>query len=447
MAARQLHLNLNSFSTGVYPGSWLLPDVSDDSFYSVENFLRHAQIAERGKFDAFFLGDIPLLGPEAGPRPPHTALDPLVILGAIAVQTTHLGLIATASTTFNTPFDIARKFASLDHVSGGRAGWNAVTTISPEAAGNFGDQPLPPRENRYERAGEFIDVVRALWDSWDDDAILADREAGQYLRAGGVHAIDYVGEHFSVAGPLPVPRTPQGHPVVFQAGGSEPGRDLAAREADGIFSLALDREDARAYAEDLRARARAYGRDGDALVILPGLVTIIGGTEAEAKAREEELHELAGGGPSIQRLAMWLEVDPDALSLDKPVPLDLLPDGNDKVRGSVSFQNAIAKIARTGATVREILARGGGGHRLLVGAPEQVADSIVGWFEDGAVDGFNLMPAALPSELEAFVDHVVPLLQRRGVFRTEYTGTTLRDHLGLARPADRSSSYELVADA
>jgi FMN-dependent oxidoreductase (nitrilotriacetate monooxygenase family) len=441
MHGRQLHLNLNAFTTGVYPGSWLLPDVPDDNFFSVEHYQHLARVAERGKFDSFFLADAPVMGGEAGARPPFGhGFDPVVLLGSIAAVTTHLGLIATASTTYNAPYDIARKFASLDHLSGGRAGWNAVTTINADVAANFGGQPHPPREARYARAREFIEVVRALWDSWDDDAVVADRVTRQYLRPGGYRPIEHVGEHFTVKGPLPLPRSPQGQLVVFQAGGSPPGRDLAAREADGIFSLALERSAAKEYADDIRTRARAYGRDPAAITILPGLVTIIGGTEAEAQARRAQLHELAGGGPSIQRLAAVLQIDPEALVLDEPVPLELLPAELDEIRGSFAFHTAIVRIARAGLTVREILQNGGGGHRLLVGAPEQVADSIISWFEHGAADGFNLMPDAVPSGLEAFVDHVVPILQRRGVFRTQYAGTTLRDHLGLSRPEVRTDT-------
>jgi FMN-dependent oxidoreductase (nitrilotriacetate monooxygenase family) len=440
VSARQLHLNLNAFNTGVYPGSWLLPDASDDGLFSAAHYQNLARIAERGKFDAFFLADAPALGSEAGPRPPfHQGLDPTLLLVAVAGVTSHIGLIATATTTYNAPYDIARRFASLDFISGGRAGWNAVTTAAGRgAAANFGDQPHPERETRYERAGEFIEVVRKLWDSWEDDAIVADREARQYIRRGAITPIDHVGEYFSVKGPLQLPRPPQGHPVVFQAGGSAPGRDLAARDADGIFSLALDRESSRAYVDDIRQRAADHGRDPSTITILPGLVTIIGGTEAEARAMQADLNERGGGGPSIQRLASILEIDPAVLSLDKPVPVELIPRSADDVQGSFAFHNATADIARKGLTVRELLERGGGGHRLLVGAPEQIADSIIDWFVHGAADGFNLMPAAVPSGVEAFVDHVVPLLQARGVFRTDYTGTTLRDHLGLARRESRS---------
>jgi FMN-dependent oxidoreductase (nitrilotriacetate monooxygenase family) len=435
VAARELHLNLNAMSNGVYPGSWLLSDSVDDGFYNLDHWLNLARIAERGKFDAYFLADAPVFAAETGLRPPfHQGLDPLMLLVAIARATSHIGLIATTTTTYGAPYDTARRVASLDFLSGGRAAWNAVTTASGRgAAENFGDQPHPERDTRYDRAAEFITVVRKLWDSWDDDAILADHEVRQYLRPGSVHSIDHAGEYFSVKGPLQLPRSPQGNPIVFQAGGSDQGRELAAREADGIFSLALDRESARRYADDVRRRARAFGRDPDEITILPGLVSIIGSTEAEARAQQAELNELAGGGPSVQRLAAILEIDPDALSLDKPVPLELIPATPDQVRGSFAFHNATADIARKGLTVREILQQGGGGHRLLVGSPEQVAESIIDWFEYGAADGFNLMPAAVPSGVEIFVDHVVPILQQRGVFRTEYAGTTLREHFGLAR--------------
>ena len=423
----------------MYPGAWLLPDANPNSFFDIEHFISIARTAERGLFDAFFLADAPALGSEISFRPPFSGgLDPALLLARVAASTSRIGLIATASTTFNAPFDIARRFASLDFISGGRAGWNAVTTASPEVAPNYGAEPHPAKPDRYERAGEFIGVVRGLWDSWDDDAIVADRENREYVREGGIRRLDHTGRHFAVRGPLPLPRPPQGHPVVFQAGGSEGGRDLAARQADGIFSLALEKEAGREYAADIRRRAVAYGRDPASITILPGLVTIIGGTETEALAKQADLNERAGGGPSIARLAGYLEIDPRELSLDEPVPVHLLPGEPDAVKGVYGFQSAIARIARRGLTVRDILSQGGGGHRLLVGTPEQVAGNVAEWFLEGAADGFNLMPAALPSGLEDFVDHVVPLLQRRGVFRTEYSGTTLRDHLGLVRRPQRA---------
>jgi FMN-dependent oxidoreductase (nitrilotriacetate monooxygenase family) len=436
---RELHLNINAFSTGVYPGSWLLPGVNPNNFFDIDYYVALAQTAERGKLDAFFLADAPALQGEISVRPPFGGgFDPLLLLSRLAASTSRLGLIATATTTYNTPFDLARKFASLDFISGGRAGWNVVTTASSQVAPNFGIEDHPAKPDRYERAGEFVDVVRGLWDSWDDDAIVADRQTRRYVRDGAVQPLNHVGKYFDVRGPLTLPRPPQGHPVVFQAGGSEGGRDLAARQADGIFSLSLEKAAAQEYAEDIRRRAAAYGRDPNSIAILPGLVTIIGGTEAEARAKELELHELAGGGPSIARLAGYLEIDPRELSLDEPVPVHLLPAEPSKVKGTVGFQSAISRIARSGLTVREILARGGGGHRLVVGTPEQIADDVAEWFLEGASDGFNLMPAALPSGLTDFVDHVVPLLQRRGVFRSEYSGTTLRDHLGLSRRPKQS---------
>jgi FMN-dependent oxidoreductase (nitrilotriacetate monooxygenase family) len=445
MSGRQLHLNVNLLHSGVYPSAWRLPDSRPDAFVDIDHFVRVARIAERGKLDAIFLADTPAINDRIDHRP-FNALEPTVVLAAVAAATRHVGLVATASTTYNEPYNLARRFASLDLVSRGRAGWNVVTTADAAAGRNFGFAGASAHGARYARAREFTDLVHALWDSWEDDAFVGDKASGRFVDAAKVHAVNHRGTHYSVAGPLTVPRSPQGRPVTFQAGGSEDGRELAAATADAVFSLAQTIEDGAAYARDLRARAARYGRGADALVVLPGLATVIGSTEAEARRRQDALWDLVPVEYSLARLAGTLRIDPARLDLDKPLPdpLPLPPDANHTM-----FLGTVALARRDALTVRQLLrALGGGvGHRIVAGTPEAIADDIEAWFRAGAADGFNLMPDVLPDGLETFVDAVVPILQRRGLFRRDYAGTTLRDHLGLARPASRFAATGAAASA
>ncbi|TXN36527.1 LLM class flavin-dependent oxidoreductase [Methylobacterium sp. WL30] len=445
MSGRQLHLNVNLLHSGVYPSAWRLPDSRPDAFVDIDHFVRVARIAERGKLDAIFLADTPAINDRIDHRP-FNALEPTVVLAAVAAATRHVGLVATASTTYNEPYNLARRFASLDLVSRGRAGWNVVTTADAAAGRNFGFAGASAHGARYARAREFTDLVHALWDSWEDDAFVGDRASGRFVDAAKVHAVKHRGTHYSVAGPLTVPRSPQGRPMTFQAGGSEDGRELAAATADAVFSLAQTIEDGAAYARDLRARAARYGRGADALVVLPGLATVIGSTEAEARRRQDALWDLVPVEYSLARLAGTLRIDPARLDLDKPLPdpLPLPPDANHTM-----FLGTVALARRDALTVRQLLrALGGGvGHRIVAGTPEAIADDIEAWFRAGAADGFNLMPDVLPDGLETFVDAVVPILQRRGLFRRDYAGTTLRDHLGLARPASRFAATGAAASA
>ncbi|WP_267423764.1 LLM class flavin-dependent oxidoreductase [Methylobacterium sp. GC_Met_2] len=438
MTGRTLHLNVNLLHSGVYPSAWRLPGSRPDAFVDIDHFIRVARVAERGKLDAIFLADTPAINDRIDYRP-FNALEPTVVLASIAAVTRHVGLVATASTTYNAPFNLARRFASLDLVSRGRVGWNVVTTADAAAGRNFGFAGASEHGARYARAREFTDLVHALWDSWEDDAFLGDTARGRFIDPAKVHAVNHRGAHYTVEGPLTVPRSPQGRPVTFQAGGSEDGRELAAATADAVFSLAQTIADGVAYARDLRARAARYGRGPDALVILPGLATVIGSTEAEARRRQDELWDLVPLEYSLARLAGTLRIDPTRLELDKPLPdpLPLPPDANHTM-----FSGTVALARREGLTVRQLLrALGGGvGHRIMAGTPEAIADDIEAWFRAGAADGFNLMPDVLPDGLETFVDAVVPILQRRGLFRRDYAGATLRDHLGLARPPSRYAS-------
>jgi FMN-dependent oxidoreductase (nitrilotriacetate monooxygenase family) len=434
---KKLHLNAFLMSTGHHEASWRLPESDPHAGTSLAHFTRLAQTAERGKFDSVFFADSPVLWGSVGRRP-VSAVEPTVLLAALAAATERIGLIATASTSYNSPYNIARRFASIDHLSGGRAGWNVVTTAGADAARNFGLDDQPLHRYRYERAAEFLDVAFKLWDSWDDDAIVADKEAGVWADSDLVRAIEHSGPHFSVRGPLDIPRSPQGHPVIVQAGSSEDGKGLAARYAEAVFTAQQTLEEAQAFYNDLKVRTAVTGRNPEGIKILPGIVPVLGGTEAEALRRERELDDLIRPEYARIELAKTLRVTPDDLPLDRELPADL-PD-EDEIEGAKSRYTLIVELARRERlTVRELIGRlgGGRGHRTFAGTPEQVADALESWFLAGAADGFNIMPAALPSGLEEFVDHVVPLLQARGLFREEYTGSTLREHYGLARPANQ----------
>ncbi|WP_438017742.1 LLM class flavin-dependent oxidoreductase [Sorangium sp. So ce315] len=443
----KLHLNAFLMSVGHHEASWRLPESDPFANTNVEHFKNLARVAERGKLDSLFLADSPVLWNNVGRRPAGT-LEPTVLLAALAGVTEHIGLIATASTTYNEPFNLARRFASLDHISGGRAGWNIVTTAGVDAARNFNLDELPAHNERYARAAEFIDVSLKLWDSWDDDAPLGDKERGIWGDDGKIYPPRHVGRYFKVEGALNVPRPPQGYPLLVQAGSSEDGKELAARYAEAVFTAQQTLEDAQQFYADLKARVRGLGRDPEGIKILPGIVPVIGATEAEARALDAELERLIKPEYAKRQLAQTLRVKPEELDLDAELPKDL--PGEDEIEGAKSRYTLIVTLARRERlTVRQLIGRlgGGRGHRTFAGTPEQVADAIQHWWERGAADGFNVMPPVLPSGLEAFVDHVVPLLQKRGLFRTEYEGRTLRDRYGLPRPANLNHGRDLVEAA
>lgn len=431
--ARQLHLNTNILNSGKHDRGWR---VQDDplSFLDVGYYQEVARIAERGTLDAVFLADSVAVGPEAADRP-WNSLEPTVVLTAIAAVTSHIGLVATASTTYNDPYNLARRFLSLDLASGGRAAWNVVTTMDSRSAANFGAGSHPDPLDRYARAEEFVDVVLALWDSWEDGAIAADRGTGLFADLRRVHAVDHHGECFDVAGPLNVPRSPQGHPVVVQAGSSGPGRQLAARTAEALFTVQNTFEEAQDFYAEMKGRARRLGRNPEHLVILPGLLPIVGSTEAEAQARKAELDQFLDMDEELARFARRFGLDAGELDLDSPLTDRDLERARSAASISRGFLDGMVNLARRERlTVRELILANGAGHRQVVGGPEQVADTIEHWFLNGAADGFNLSGDVFPSGLTLFVDHVVPELRRRGIFRHEYTGTTLRHHLGLPRP-------------
>ena len=435
----QLHLNAFLMGVGHHEAAWRLPESDPHADVDVEHYKNLARIAERGKLDSLFLADGPVLWDQVGRRPSGT-LEPTVLLTALAGATERIGLIATASTTYNEPYNLARRFASLDIVSGGRAGWNIVTTAQLDAARNFNLEQIPAHRERYERAAEFVDVSLKLWDSWDDDVVLADKDSGVWGDQEKIYPPAHRGAHFQVAGALNVPRTPQGHPLLVQAGSSENGRNFAARYAEAIFTAHQTLADAQEFYDDLKRRAAEHGRDPDHVKILPGIVPLIGDTEAEARQLETELNRLIRAEFALPILAELLGVEVADLRLDEELPANL--PAEEEIEGAKSRRTLVVNLGRRERlTVREILARlgGGRGHLTFAGTPEQVADAIESWYDNGAADGFNIMPPVLPSSLTRFVDEVVPILQERGRFRTEYTGRTLREHYGLPRPANRNT--------
>lgn len=439
MTRGQLHLNAFLMNTGHHEASWRLPESDPHAHVDLAHYVRLARIAERGTFDSLFLADGPQLWGSVAQRPAG-ALEPITLLTALATATEHIGLIATASTSYNSPYNLARRFATLDHISGGRAGWNIVTTAGAEAARNFGLDAEPAHADRYARAAEFLDVALKLWDSWEDDAIVADKAAGVWGDGAKIHPPRHKGRHFSVEGALNVPRTPQGYPLLVQAGSSEDGKRFAARYAEAVFTAQQTIEDARAFYADLKSRTVAAGRDADHIKVLPGIVPVIGSTEAEARAVERVLEDHIVHTHGVDRLERLLQLDPGTLDLDGPLPADLPPES--AIEGAKSRYTLVVELARRERlTVRQLIGRlgGGRGHLTFAGTPEQVADTIGLWFGSGAADGFNIMPAVLPSGLEAFVEHVVPILRARGLLRTEYGSSrrTLRERYGLPRPANQ----------
>ena len=435
---RQLHLNAFLMNTGHHEASWRLPESDPYAHVELSHYVHLARTAERGAFDSLFLADGPQLWGDLAQRPAGS-LEPLTLLTALATATEHIGLIATASTSYNSPYNLARKFASLDIISGGRAGWNIVTTAGAEAARNFGLDAEPAHAERYARAAEFLDVALKLWDSWEDDAIVADKASGVWGDDRKIHPPRHRGTYFSVEGALNVPRSPQGYPLLVQAGSSEDGKVFAARYAEAVFTAQQTLADAQAFYADLKARTAAAGRDPDHIKVLPGIVPVIGSTEAEARAHERVLEDHIVYAHGVGRLESLLQLEPGTLELDAELPAVLPPE--EAIEGAKSRYTLVVELARRERlTVRQLIGRlgGGRGHLTFAGTPEQVADKIETWFRQGAADGFNIMPAVLPSGLDAFVDHVVPLLRARGLLRTGYgPRTTLRERYGLPRPANQ----------
>ncbi|KAF1049499.1 LLM class flavin-dependent oxidoreductase [Xylophilus sp.] len=438
MTRRTGQLKLGCFlsNSGHHVAAWRHPLAQADASMDFAHFRHLAQTAERGLFDAVFIADVVALWGHHLDALSRTArgehFEPLTLMAALSSVTTHIGLIATATTSYNEPYHIARKFASLDHLSGGRAAWNLVTSVVSDEAWNFGREAHIDHAGRYRRAEEFHDVVQALWDSWDDDAFVRDRAAGVYFDPAKLHVLNHTGEHFRVRGPLNVARPPQGHPVIVQAGASEPGRRLAARVAELIFAAGESLEGAQAFYADIKARAAALGREPDHVKILPGITPFIGRTRGQAQALFDEFQALIDPVLGLRLLADTLgdDIDLSGHPLDGPLPPT--PVGQ---RGS-RRDRVLELAARENLTIRQLYLRLAGGNPAI-GTPADIADIFEEWFEGRAADGFNVFFPYFPGALEQFVDQVVPELQRRGLFRTAYAGRTLRDNLGLPRPASR----------
>jgi len=427
---RQMHLGMMALAAGNHVAGWRFPTAEFGS-QNLALIKRIAQASERGKLDFIFFADAVNTGLDAHPAM-MLRLEPLTLLAALAMCTSRIGLVATVSTTYSEPYNIARAFASIDHMSGGRAGWNIVTGSSPDAAPNFSRDKHPPHAERYAMAAEYVQVMKGLWDSWEEDAITGDKATGIFVDPAKLHVLDHVGPHYQVKGPLNITRPPQGYPVLVQAGASDIGRDFAASIAEVVFTSQQLIEDAIAFAEDLRARHRATGRAEGSLKILPGVCPVIGDTEEDAKAKVAALAELVDPAIAMRVLSDRLGQDLSALPLDSPVP-DLPPSG--MMQGHAVVLSKIARLKKM--TIRELrdFAAVAAGHRLVYGTAEQVADDLEEWFTRGAADGFLLIPPYFPGSMDEVVDKLVPVLVKRGLFRSEYEGTTLRDHLGLSKPS------------
>ncbi len=436
-AGRQLRLGAFMRPVSIHTGAWRYPGAWPDANFNFARIRQLAQTLERGRFDAFFMADhLAVLNmPIEALQRSHTvtSFEPFTLLSALAQHTQHIGLVATASTTFDEPFHIARRFASLDHLSEGRAGWNIVTTSNPDAALNFGREDHMEHDERYARAREFYDVVTGLWDSWADDAFERDVDSGRFFDPARMHVLNHKGKYLSVRGPLHIARPVQGWPVIVQAGASEPGRQLAAETAEVVFSAPGTLENARRFYADVKGRMQKIGRERDHLKILPGAFVVVGDTVEEARAIRARLDSLVHYDSAIASLSVAL--GHDASGFDPDAPLPEVPETNASQSGR---ERVIDLARRENLTVRQLAQRlGGYGGLAFVGTPQSIADEMQEWLEAEGCDGFNVMFPWLPGGLDAFVDKVVPELQRRGIFRREYEGRTLRENLGLPRPANR----------
>jgi FMN-dependent oxidoreductase (nitrilotriacetate monooxygenase family) len=442
-----LSLNAFIYPAGHHEAAWRHPSSRPERIYEASYYQEIARTAEAGTLDAIFFADGPALQGDVA----HNAvgrLEPITLLTAIAAATERIGLIATASTTYYEPYNLARLFGSLDHISGGRAGWNIVTTANDAAAANFGLDAHPDHADRYARASEFVDAVTALWDSWEDDAVVLDRANGIYADRSKIHEIGHAGRYVRVKGPFNQPRPPQGHPVLVQAGASNDGRAFAARYAEAIFTAHQRLSDAQTFYADIKERAGRLGRRPEHIKILPGISPFIAGTETAAQELGQEFNELTVPAYGLRQLERMTGTSLAHLDLDGPVPTELFADAGDVTDNARSRLQVVAGIVeRERPTVRRLLHRlaGARGHRVFAGTPEQVADTIEEWFTSGAADGFNVMPPYYPGGLEVFVETVVPILRRRGLFRTGYTGHTLRDHFGLPRPENQFTRRTAMA--
>ncbi|MGQ0584947.1 MAG: LLM class flavin-dependent oxidoreductase [Reyranella sp.] len=438
MTQKQLRLGAFMRPVSIHTAAWRYPGGTPDANFNLKALVQYAQTLERGRFDAFFMADhlavlnMPMAALKRSAT--VTSFDPLTLLPALAMVTKHLGLIATASTTFEPAYTIARRFASLDHISDGRAGWNLVTTSNPDAALNFGMDDQMPHAERYARAREYFDVVTGLWDSWADDAFIRDVASGIYFDPERLHVLDHKGKYLKVRGPLNIGRPIQGWPVVVQAGASDAGRQLAAETAEVVFAAGGPIEAGRAFYADVKGRAAKVGRNPDHIKILPGAFTIIGDSADEAQEKRARLDSLVNYDSGIAAVSIALGTDARAFDPDKPLPSNI-PETDASKSGR---ERVIALAQREGLTVRQLAGRlGGYGGLAMMGTPKMIADQMEEWLVTEASDGFNVMFPYLPGGLDDFVNKVVPELQRRGLFRREYEGKTLRENLGLPRPENQ----------
>jgi alkanesulfonate monooxygenase len=444
-------MKLGMFMEGIghHVAAWRDPDTDAHSKLDLEHYVEIARLAERGKFDMLFLADTnATFGADdadvwvrlsSGSR-----LEPLTLLGALAAVTKNIGLVATMTTTYYEPFTIARFFASLDHISKGRAGWNLVTSLAAAEALNFSHNAHASHADRYARAREFAQVVLGLWDSWEDGAIIGDKEAGTYFDAEKMHFLNHKGKNFQVRGPLMMQRSPQGHPVVVQAGQSEDGRDLAAETAEVIFTVQQDLAQAKAFYADIRKRAAAYGRSPDAVKVLPGVMVMVGKTKAEAEEKYERLQSLIHPEFGVKQLSSYFGMDLTKFPIDGPVPE---PNYANAEHGRLKVMYELAQ--RENLTIRQLYKRviGQRAHRTVCDTATGIADTLEHWFTEKACDGFNVLPVTFPGALADFVDQVVPELQRRGIFRKDYEGKTLRENLGLTVPPNRYAQAKKASAA
>ncbi|MDQ8731978.1 LLM class flavin-dependent oxidoreductase [Bradyrhizobium sp. LHD-71] len=440
----QIKLGVFYWPGGHHVAAWRHPQAETDSVFDFRRCAELAQLAERGKIDLFFIADLVGIRPENIDAQAGAAravyFEPLTLLGALSAVTDRIGLVATATTTYNEPYHLARKLASLDLINGGRTGWNLVTSHNQAEAANFGAETHMAHADRYDRATEFAEVVKGLWDSWEDDAIERNKQSGRYFDPAKLHFLNHKGKHFSVRGPLNVPRSPQGHPVLVQAGSSGPGRELAARTAEVIFTAAESIGEGQAFYSDVKERLKKYGRDPQHCCIMPGIFPVISRTQKEAEDKYEYLQSLVQPQVGLFLLQHLLGRDLSAYDPDKPLP-DLPEHDGAKGRTEVILRTA----RKDNLTLRQLylqiaVARG---HTVVIGTPEKVADTMEEWFVGRAADGFNILPPVFPTSLEDFVELVIPELQRRNLFRKDYEGTTLREHLGLPKPefVKRSSAH------
>ncbi|MBG9912166.1 nitrilotriacetate monooxygenase [Bacillus xiamenensis] len=433
---RKLKLGVFIAGTGHHVASWRHPNAVPDAAMNLDYFKQLAKKAEEGKLDLLFLADSLSINHTSHPNV-LTRFEPLTLLSSIAESTSTIGLAATASTTYSEPFHIARQFASLDHLSGGRAAWNVVTSSIEETAKNFSGEEHLAHHKRYERAEEFVDVVKGLWDSWEEGALVRNQETGEFFDPSKLHELHHKGEFFSVRGPLNVSRTPQGQPVIIQAGSSEDGQKLAAKTAELIFTAQNDLAKAKEFYQSLKGKVEAAGRAREDVSIMPGIFPIIADTEEEAKAKYEELQELIVPEIGLSILQNYLGgIDLTQYPLDGPLP-EIDPSMSNAVKSRFDLVMNMAR--KDNLTIRQLYqsVAGSRGHHIFIGTPEQLADVMETWLTEEAADGFNVMPPLLPEGLDVFVDRVVPILQERGLFKTEYTGQTLRENLGLKQPKNR----------